>query len=126
MPRFESVSLSLAKGGAGWEKHREMGKVSEDILQNGPRRELLERSRRDCKNEANGNLLSSKSLMAGSSRTSFQKRQKERARQEKQAEKAQKRLQKKQQKDVGELPEETVETSDDPFAQPAGLDFDDF
>lgn len=64
--------------------------------------------------------------MAGSSRTSFQKRQKERARQEKQAEKAQKRLQKKQQKDVGESAVETGETEDDPFAPPAGLDFHDF
>ncbi|HET9697618.1 MAG TPA: hypothetical protein VFP40_12180 [Terriglobales bacterium] len=76
--------------------------------------------------ETSENLLSSKSQMAGSSRTSFQKRQKERARQEKQAEKVQKRLQKKQQKDVGEATDETVDTSDDPFAQPAGLDFDDF
>jgi hypothetical protein len=63
--------------------------------------------------------------MAGN-RTSFQKRQKERARQEKRAEKEQKKLLRKQQKDVGEVPETAEIEADDEFAQPAGLDFDDF
>jgi hypothetical protein len=68
--------------------------------------------------------------MAGNSRPSFTKRQKERARQEKQAEKAQKRVQRKQQKELG-APEEpmtdlSTSSSEDEFAQPAGLDFDDF
>ena len=65
--------------------------------------------------------------MAGSSRTSFSKRQKERARQEKQAEKAQKKLQKKQQDDspLPEAPAELVITHDED-GQPLGFDFHDF
>lgn len=69
--------------------------------------------------------------MAGNSRPSFTKRQKERSRQEKQAEKIQKRLQKKQQKDLGvapEAPETNVEEAVelDEYGMPKGLDFHDF
>ena len=79
--------------------------------------------------EAKWQVIESKLTMAGNSRPSFQKRQKEKARQEKAAEKAQKRLQKKQQRESGEAPDapdapETVEL--DEFGQPAGLDFHDF
>ena len=66
--------------------------------------------------------------MAGSSRTSFTKRQKERARQEKQAEKAQKRAQRKQEprettpgQPAGEL---VIERDEE--GQPLPLDFHDF
>jgi hypothetical protein len=71
--------------------------------------------------------------MAGNSRPSFTKRQKERSRQEKQAEKAQKRLQRKQEKPLGEAPEgEVAEAKAQPaieldeFGMPKGLDFHDF
>jgi hypothetical protein len=67
--------------------------------------------------------------MAGNSRPSFSKRQKERSRQEKQAEKAQKRLQRKQEKELGVAPPETkgeVAIELDEFGQPKGLDFHDF
>ena len=64
--------------------------------------------------------------MAGSSRTSFSKRQKERARQEKQAEKAQRKAQRKQETTVpSEAPTELVITHDED-GQPVGLDFHDF
>lgn len=66
--------------------------------------------------------------MAGSSRTSFSKRQKERARQEKQAEKAQKKLMRKQQEQESpssETPAELVITHDED-GQPLGFDFHDF
>jgi hypothetical protein len=68
--------------------------------------------------------------MAGNSRPSFTKRQKERSRQEKQAEKAQKRLQRKQEKELGVAAE--AETKAEPtieldeFGLPKGLDFHDF
>jgi hypothetical protein len=70
--------------------------------------------------------------MAGSSRTTFTKRQKERARQEKRAEKAQRKAQRKQ---PGDSPEAgTVETQSvadltvthDEDGQPQGFDFHDF
>jgi hypothetical protein len=69
--------------------------------------------------------------MAGSSRTTFAKRQKERARQEKQAEKAQRRAQRKQ---PGDSEGGTVETQSiadlvvthDEDGQPQGFDFHDF
>ncbi len=69
--------------------------------------------------------------MAGNSRPSFTKRQKERSRQEKQAEKVQKRLQKKQQTDLGVAPEATkVDVTEaaevDEYGMPKGLDFHDF
>jgi hypothetical protein len=65
--------------------------------------------------------------MAGSSRTSFAKRQKERARQEKQAEKAQKKAQRKQDQpsSASEAPAELVVTHDED-GQPLGFDFHDF
>ncbi|MDR3748847.1 MAG: hypothetical protein P4M04_11935 [Acidobacteriota bacterium] len=69
--------------------------------------------------------------MAGSSRTTFVKRQKERARQEKQLEKAQKRAQRKETGDAegGTVP--TQPTADlvvthDEDGQPQGFDFHDF
>jgi hypothetical protein len=69
--------------------------------------------------------------MAGSSRTTFAKRQKERARQEKQAEKAQRRAQRKQ---LGDSEGGTLETQSidnlivthDEDGQPQGFDFHDF
>jgi hypothetical protein len=68
--------------------------------------------------------------MAGSSRTSFSKRQKERARQEKQAEKAARKAQRKQE---GGLPSETpsenpaeLTITHDEDGQPVGFDFHDF
>jgi len=69
--------------------------------------------------------------MAGNSRTTFAKRQKERARQEKQAEKAQRRAQRKlQQKEEGDTvapqpSRDPVITYDDE-GNPEGLNFDDF
>ena len=64
--------------------------------------------------------------MAGSSRTSFSKRQKERARQEKQAEKAQRKAQRKQESSApAEAPSELVVTHDED-GQPLGFDFHDF
>ena len=69
--------------------------------------------------------------MAGNSRPSFTKRQKERSRQEKQAEKAQKRAQRKQESDgTGEVPTtapiaDLVVTHDEE-GQPQGFDFHDF
>jgi hypothetical protein len=69
--------------------------------------------------------------MAGSSRTTFVKRQKERARQEKQAEKAQRRAQRKQPGDAETAPVPTQPTADlvvthDEDGQPQGFDFHDF
>ncbi len=69
--------------------------------------------------------------MAGNSRPSFTKRQKERSRQEKQAEKAQKRLQRKQQKELGLATDgsetDVAEATElDEFGMPKGLDFHDF
>ncbi len=69
--------------------------------------------------------------MAGSSRTTFTKRQKERARQEKRAEKAQRKAQRKQ---PGDSEGGTVETqpvadlviTHDEDGQPQGFDFHDF
>jgi len=69
--------------------------------------------------------------MAGSSRTSFAKRQKERARQEKRAEKAQRKAQRKQPGEAevaGAAPQpadELVVTHDED-GQPLGFDFHDF
>ncbi len=64
--------------------------------------------------------------MAGSSRTSFSKRQKERARQEKQAEKAQRKAQRKQESNTPpEAPAELTITHDEE-GQPLGFDFHDF
>jgi hypothetical protein len=64
--------------------------------------------------------------MAGSARTSFSKRQKERARQEKQAEKAQRKAQRKQETTPpSEAPSELVVTHDED-GQPIGFDFHDF
>ncbi len=69
--------------------------------------------------------------MAGSSRTSFAKRQKERARQEKQAEKAQRKAQRKQLGDSETGAAETQSIADlvvthDEDGQPQGFDFHDF
>ena len=66
--------------------------------------------------------------MAGSSRTSFNKRQKERARQEKQAEKAQKRAQRKQEpREAGtSQPAGELKIAHDEDGQPLPLDFHDF
>jgi hypothetical protein len=68
--------------------------------------------------------------MAGSSRTTFAKRQKERARQEKQAEKAQRKQQRKQdqpEQDVtaAEKPKDLTITLDEE-GQPQGFGFHDF
>ncbi len=68
--------------------------------------------------------------MAGSSRTSFSKRQKERARQEKQAEKAARKAQRKQEggspsETPSENPAELTITHDED-GQPVGFDFHDF
>ena len=64
--------------------------------------------------------------MAGSSRTTFTKRQKERARQERQAEKAQKKAQRKEeQTSPTKTPSELVITHDEE-GQPVGFDFHDF
>ena len=66
--------------------------------------------------------------MAGNSRTTFAKRQKERARQEKQAEKAQRRVQRKQQQEetgAPEKPKDLVVTYDEE-GQPQGFGFHDF
>ncbi len=66
--------------------------------------------------------------MAGSSRTSFSKRQKERARQEKQAEKAARKAQRKQEGEGTPPPETPVELTitHDEDGQPVGFDFHDF
>lgn len=65
--------------------------------------------------------------MAGSPRTTFTKRQKERARQERQQEKAQKKAQRKQEQpsSPNEAPAELVVTHDEE-GQPLGFDFHDF
>jgi len=77
-------------------------------------------------------FLQSGVLMAGSSRTTFAKRQKERARQEKQAEKAQRKQQRKQQdqqpdQDVtaAEKPKDLTITLDEE-GLPQGFGFHDF
>ena len=69
--------------------------------------------------------------MAGSSRTTFTKRQKERARQEKRAEKAQRKAQRKQPGTPDNAPVETspvaeLEIVHDEDGQPQGFDFHDF
>ena len=69
--------------------------------------------------------------MAGSSRTTFTKRQKERARQEKRAEKAQRKAQRKQPGDPDSSAVETQSVADleitvDEDGQPHGFDFHDF
>ena len=69
--------------------------------------------------------------MAGSSRTTFTKRQKERARQEKRAEKAQRKAQRKQPGDPEGGTVETQPVADlvithDEDGQPQGFDFHDF
>jgi hypothetical protein len=69
--------------------------------------------------------------MAGTSRTTFTKRQKERARQEKRAEKAQRKAERKQ---LGDSERGTTETQAgdnlvvtlDEEGQPQGFDFHDF
>lgn len=69
--------------------------------------------------------------VAGSSRTTFAKRQKERARQDKRTEKAQRKAERKQ---LGETDAPTVETqpvadlvvTHDEDGQPQGFDFHDF
>jgi len=66
--------------------------------------------------------------MAGNSRTTFAKRQKERARQEKRVEKAQRKAQRKLQQDAAgtpEKPSDLVVTYDEQ-GQPQGFDFHDF
>ena len=64
--------------------------------------------------------------MAGSSRTTFTKRQKERARQERQQEKAQKKALRKQEQPItSETPAELVIAHDEE-GQPLGFDFHDF
>jgi hypothetical protein len=67
--------------------------------------------------------------MAGSSGTTFAKRQKERARQEKQAEKAQRRAQRKLQQEEAkpplEKPKDLAITYDEE-GRPEGLSFHDF
>jgi hypothetical protein len=69
--------------------------------------------------------------MAGNSRTTFTKRQKERARQEKRAEKLQRKAQRKQPGDVETAPVATqpiadLEVTHDEDGQPQGFDFHDF
>jgi hypothetical protein len=69
--------------------------------------------------------------MAGSSRTTFTKRQKERARQEKRAEKLQRKAQRKQPGEVEGGTAETQSVADltvthDEDGQPQGFDFHDF
>ncbi|MGA2369328.1 MAG: hypothetical protein ACLPPV_13935 [Candidatus Korobacteraceae bacterium] len=69
--------------------------------------------------------------MAGSSRTTFTKRQKERARQEKRAEKAQRKAQRKLPGDSEAVTVETQSVADltvthDEDGQPQGFDFHDF
>ena len=69
--------------------------------------------------------------MAGSSRTTFTKRQKERARQEKRVEKAQKKAQRKQPGDtetgrVATQPIADLVVTHDEEGQPQGFDFHDF
>ena len=65
-------------------------------------------------------------LMAGGSRTTFTKRQKEKARQERQQEKALKKAQRKQeQPSTSESPTALV-ISHDEEGQPVGFDFHDF
>ena len=69
--------------------------------------------------------------MAGSSRTTFTKRQKERARQEKRAEKAERKAQRKQLGDAQPRCSETQPLADlvvmhDEDGQPQGFDFHDF
>ena len=69
--------------------------------------------------------------MAGNSRTTFAKRQKERARQEKRAEKAQRRAQRKQPGDsdavaVATQPVADLVVTHDDEGQPQGFDFHDF
>ncbi len=69
--------------------------------------------------------------MAGSSRTTFTKRQKERARQEKRAEKAERKAQRKQLGDAQPGVSETQPLADlvvthDEDGQPQGFDFHDF
>ena len=69
--------------------------------------------------------------MAGNSRTTFTKRQKERARQEKRTEKAQRKAQRKQPGDPEGGPVETqsvadLEVTHDEDGQPKGFDFHDF
>ena len=68
--------------------------------------------------------------MAGNSRTTFAKRQKERARQEKQAEKAQRRAERKQQKEqvdnTSSQPAKGPVVTYDDEGNPEGLGFHDF
>ena len=69
--------------------------------------------------------------MAGSSRTTFTKRMKERARQEKRVEKAEKKAQRKQLGDTLPAATETQPLADlvvthDEEGQPQGFDFHDF
>jgi hypothetical protein len=67
--------------------------------------------------------------MAGNSRPTLAKRQKERKRQEKQAEKAQRRAERKLQQDTDTVPAEKpgeLTVNYDEEGQPLGFDFHDF
>ena len=66
--------------------------------------------------------------MAGNSRTTFTKRQKERARQEKRSEKAQRKAQRKQSDAVAveSRPVADLVVTHDEDGQPQGFDFHDF
>jgi len=66
--------------------------------------------------------------MAGSSRTTAAKRQKERARQEKRVEKAQKKAQRKLEQEQGPRPDRTgdLTVTYDDEGQPEGFNFHDF
>jgi len=64
--------------------------------------------------------------MAGSSRTTFTKRQKEHARQERQAQKALKKAQRKQEQPSPANTPSEVAIKRDEEGQPVGLDFHDF
>lgn len=69
--------------------------------------------------------------MAGSSRTTFTKRQKERARQEKRVEKAQRKAQRRQPGDADAAtaspqPVDELVVTHDEDGQPLGFDFHDF
>ena len=87
--------------------------------------------------ESSSKYVQSKALdtqtipMAGSSRTTFTKRQKERARQEKRVEKAQRKAERKQSGDSQTSGADTQSVADlvvthDEEGQPQGFDFHDF
>lgn len=64
--------------------------------------------------------------MAGNSRTTFTKRQKERARQERQGEKAQRKAQRKQEQASPTNNSSELVVTHDEEGQPVGFDFHDF